>query len=419
MENTKMDMNKMVMKLSDRANVLTETRSNKYYELRSSLKRAIDSEDTEGYLAFGNADAGRDPYIPEDHIRQAAKYAIDHAGTDLVYTPAPGLLEVREAIASKCERENGYEVNPKTEIHITVGTQMGIFCTLQSLINPGDKVLIPDPDYSGYNRLIRFAGGVPVHFPFKEDDDGQTRFNFEAMEKVASTDIKLMMFTNPNNPGGYLMTRDDLEGIAEIAKKEDFIVFADDLYEKLVYDDYEHISFASLPDVKDRTVTIMGVSKTESMQMFRIGFIIAPEWIMKAVSRLASSILIRSSYISQKALLAFLKEEEKHRSKRVNLHTKGRDYVYNELNKIDGIICNKPMGTSYVFPNHRELNPSSADFAFELLSKGNVSLNPGHMYGPVTAEGHQRMCIASPIKRLEEGIRRIKLACEQMLQNYL
>jgi aspartate/methionine/tyrosine aminotransferase len=232
------------------------------------------------------------------------------------------------------------------------------------------------------------------------------------MEKIASPDIKLMMFTNPNNPGGYLLSREDLEVIADLAMQNDFLVFADDLYEKLVYDNKEHISFASIPEMKERTITIMGVSKTESMQMFRIGYIIAPQWILQQVTKLVSAILIRSSYISQKALLAFLNEPTKYRDARLKIHQKARDFVFKELNKIDGIHCNKPMGTSYVFPNHREINPSSFDFAVNLLEKGLVQLNPGRMYGPETAEGHQRFCFASPMDRLEEGIRRIKSVFE-------
>jgi aspartate/methionine/tyrosine aminotransferase len=401
--------------ISDRINILSPVLSGsaaRFNKLRSSLSRAVDPQDSKGVLEFGNADAGRDPFNPDAHIKQAAIDAMENPGKDLVYTPTQGLPEVREAIAEKCERENGYDVDPQREVQITVGTQMGIFCATQSLLNPGDKVLIPDPDYSGYQRIVKYSGGVPVSFPFKEDSDGQTRFELDALEKIASPDIKLMMFTNPNNPGGYILTRDDLEDIAHIAEKNDFLVFADDLYEKLVYDGSKHISFASIPGMKDRTITIMGVSKTESMQMFRIGYIIAPQRILQHITKLVSTILIRSSYVSQKALLAFLNEPERYREIRLNIHQKARDYVWKEFNKIEGIRCNKPMGTSYVFPNHREINTSSYDFALDLLEKGRVQLNPGRAYGPETAEGHQRFCFASPIDRLKEGLRRIKTVRE-------
>ena len=407
----------MRVSTSDRIKILTPATTGlaaKYDMLRSTMRRAIDPQDAKGFLEFGNADAGRDPFNPEHHVRHAAQQAMDNPGKDLVYTPVQGLLEVREAIAEKCERENGYEVDPRKEVQITVGTQMGIFCVTQSLLNPGDKVLIPDPDYSGYQRIVKYSGGVPIAFPFKEGADGQTRFDAEAMERAATPDVKLMMFTNPNNPGGYLMTRDDLEAIASIAKKNDILVFADDLYEKLVYDGYKHISFASIPGMKERTITIVGVSKTESMQMFRIGYMVAPHEILQYITKLVSTILIRSSYISQKALLAFLNEPSKHRDARLETHRKARDYVWKELNKIDGVKCNKPMGTSYVFPNHREINPSSFDFAVNLLEKGLVQLNPGRMYGPETSEGHQRFCFASPMDRLEEGIRRINSVLEEL-----
>jgi aminotransferase len=402
---------------SDRIKILSPIVTSsvaRFDELRSTMRRAIDPQDSTGFLEFGNADAGRDPYNPDAHIRQTALDAMENPGKDLVYTPTQGLLEVREAIAEKCERENGFEIDPRSEVQITVGTQMAIFCATQSLLNPGDKVLIPDPDYSGYQRIVKYSGGVPVSFPFREDPDGQTRFDAEAMEKVASPDIKLMMFTNPNNPGGYIMTRDDLESIAEIAEKNDFLIFADDLYEKLVYDGNKHISFASIPGMKARSITIMGVSKTESMQMFRIGYVIAPQKILQHITKLVSAILIRSSYLSQKALQSFLNEPKRYREMRLEIHRKARDYVWKELNKIDGIKCNKPMGTSYVFPNHREINPSSYDFAVNLLEKGLVQLNPGRQYGPETSEGHQRFCFASPMDRLEEGIRRIKAVRDEL-----
>ena len=407
----------MDKRLSERGQGLIEPETGpraRYYELRRSLRRALDPKDATGYLAFGNADEGRRPYLSSEHIREAAKYAIDNPGTDIVYTPSEGRLEVREAIAEKCERENDFEVDPEKEVHVTVGTQMGIFCTMQCLLNPGDKVLIPDPEYGSYIGLIKYAGGVPVRFPMKEGEDGQTRFDVEAMEKAASPDIKLFAFTNPCNPGGYLYTKSDLEAIADLAERNDFLVFADDLYEKLVYDGRKHISFASIPGMKDRTITIMGTSKTESMQIFRIGYVIAPEGIMRCISRLAGTILIRSPYISQKALLAFLTEKKEFSGKRIEFHQECRDLVWRELNKIDGIRCNKPMGTSYAFPNHRALNPSSYDFVTDLLEKGLVALNAGSMYGPEVAEGHVRFCFASPQERLKEGLRRIKIACEQM-----
>ena len=148
--------------------------------------------------------------------------------------------------------------------------------------------------------------------------------------------------------------------------------------------------------------------------MFRIVYIIAPKLLLRQISNLVSSILIRSSYISQKALFAFLNEPDEYRTARLKMHQKARDYVWKELNKIDGIRCNKPMGTSYVFPNHREINPSSFEFAVDLLEKGLVQLNPGRLYGPETAEGHQRFCFASPMDRLQEGIRRINKVRDEL-----
>jgi aspartate/methionine/tyrosine aminotransferase len=407
-----------MINLSDRAKSMFAPElpaAAKFAALRSSMHRATRPDDATGYLEFGNSDAGRDPYNPEKHIRDAAKKAIDYAGEDLVYTPSNGLLEVRQAIAkSYYEKKYGFKVDPNTEIQVTVGTQMGIFMTCQCLLNPGDKVLIADPDYNAYNRIIKYAGGVPVRSPFKEGKDAQTRFDAEAFEKAATKDIKIMMFTNPNNPGGYVMAKSDLEVIAKAAIKNDFLVFADELYDRLVYDGKKYVSFTSIPNMKDRLITSNGVSKTESMQAFRIGWIVAPEKLMQAISRLASSILIRSPYISQKALLAFLEEPEKFRPPRTKTHQEARDLVHKELSKIDGIVCNKPMGSSYIFFNHRAINPSSYEFAYHLLEKGNVLLNPGGPYGPQNGEGHLRFCFASHTRRLEEGLRRIKVACEQL-----
>ena len=227
----------------------------RYNNLRVKLRRAVNPQDTEGCLEFGNADAGRDPFNPESHIKLAAIEAMENPGNDLVYTPTQGLLEIREAIAEKCEKENKFSVNPYNEVQITVGTQMSIFCTTQSLINPGDKVLIPDPDYSAYQRIVKYAGGIPISFPFKELSDKSIRFDVEAMERIATPDIKLMMFTNPHNPCGYVMTKDDLEAIAEIAKKNDFLVFSDELYEKLVYEGNKHTSLVSLPDMKEKSLS--------------------------------------------------------------------------------------------------------------------------------------------------------------------
>jgi aminotransferase len=374
--------------------------------------RQID-KGSKDYLQFLVADEGVVAFKASEHIREAGKQAIDEHR--YVYTSFEGLFEVRTAIAGKLEKFNKIEVDPETEICLTDGTSQGIFMAALSLIEPGDDVLIMDPDYMGYFGPVRIAGGKDIHVPCRYDEkDNQFKFDSEKVMEAITDKTKMIMFSNPCNPTGYVYSRNDLAAIAKLAKEHDCYVFADELYEKLIYDGREHVSMMTLPGMKERTLTVMGTSKTESMQIFRVGYIIGPKEVMKPIKKLVSLSTLRVPYVSQKAFLAFITEkDDKFRKDRVKRHQECRDHIAEGLNEIEGIKCNVPMGTSYVFPNHEEIEPSSAKFCLALAKSGKMFTEPGFEFGP-NSEGHQRLCFSQSKDKLDEGIKRVKRVVKEI-----
>lgn len=316
----------------------------KYDELKRNIRKKWTQEqkafwspeNPNGFIFFNNADEMRGPFYVSKHIREAAKAAIDDMGWVSTFTERGGLLEVREAIARK-EREKGIIADLNTETCVTPGTSTAFYCAFSCLLEPGNKVLVGNPAYTGYRSQIIIFGAEQIRYPWLEGEDAQFIFDINALEKAASAGIKILILTNPDNPTGYVFTKDDLEAIAEIAEKNDLFVIADELYEKLCYNGRKFISFGTLPGMKERTLILRGVSNAESMQGYRLGYIIGPEWIINGIKVMVSITCLRVSYYMQKALLAHLNEPPKFDIERMKNYEKCSDFLVRELNRIDGI----------------------------------------------------------------------------------
>jgi aminotransferase len=341
------------------------------------------------------------------HIKEAAKKALDDGFTH--YTPFTGIEELRMAIAEKVKAENGIEADPLKEIAVTPGACSALYCAVLSIINQGEKVLVPDPGWPHYEPCVRMAGGIPQHYPLLEEND--FKLDVDDLSKRIDESTKAIIINSPNNPTGSVLTRKDLEGIAQIAQENDLIVISDEVYEKIIYDT-EHISIASLPNMRERTITINAFSKTYAMTGWRIGYAVAKEEIISQMAKLILYSSTCANSIGQKAAIAALKGPQNCVYEMVEEYRRRRDFVVKRLNEIPGVSCKMPKGAFYVFPNIKKYGLSSFDFVLLLLEKARVSMVPGSSFGE-HGEGYVRISYATSLENLHEAMDRLEKALKE------
>lgn len=341
------------------------------------------------------------------HIKEAAKVALDEGFTH--YTPFNGFEDLREQIGEKVKAENGFRADPEKEIIVTPGACAAVYCSLLSIINPSEEVLVPDPGWPHYDACVNMASGVPVHYPQFEKNE----FSVDPDDLVSRVTNKTtaLVLNSPNNPTGSVLNKKDLAKIAEIAIEKDLTVISDEVYEKIVYDNAEHVSIASLPGMRERTVTISAFSKTYAMTGWRLGYAIAPAEIVAQMAKLVLYTSTCANSIGQRAAIQALKGPQKFVLDMVEEYKRRRDYVVKWLNEIKGISCKLPKGAFYVFPNISELKMSSLDCASYLLDKARVSTVPGTGFGEY-GEGYLRISYATSVENLEKGMSRIEAAVQ-------
>jgi len=339
------------------------------------------------------------------HVKEAAKKALDEGFTH--YTPFSGFEDLREAIAEKVKVENGIEADPEREVIVTPGACSSVYCAILSIVNPNEEVLIPDPGWPHYDPCVRMAGGTPVHYPQLEEND--FRVNPDDLATMVNENTKAILINSPNNPTGAVLTRKDLEGIAQIAKENDLLVISDEVYEKIIYDDAEHVSIASLPGMRKRAVTINAFSKTYAMTGWRLGYAIAPAEIVTEMAKLVLYTSTCATSMGQRAALTALKGPQDFVVEMVKEYKRRRDFVVKRLNKIEGMSCKLPKGAFYVFPSIKELHMSSFDCTYYLLDHAKVSVVPGTGFGEY-GEGYVRISYATSLENLEKAMDRIEEA---------
>jgi len=337
------------------------------------------------------------------HIVEAAEDAMRKGFTH--YTEINGTLELREAVAEKLERENGVAVDPKAEVTITSGTQEAIFITAMGFLNPGDEALVLDPYYPAYFEDTLLAEAVPVAVPLNEEEN--YRVDMEILESKVSKRTKIIWMCNPSNPTGHVFSKDDLEVIAEVAKKHNLIVFVDEIYEKLVYEGARHISLGALPGMEDRTITANGFSKAYAMTGWRIGYVAAEKKLSATLRTLHYYVALCPNSISQKAALAALTGPQNCVQEMVREYDRRRRLVVEELNKIEGLSYIPPKGAFYVFPNFSKIEKSDEEMALRLLKEAKVVTVPGSGFGKM-GEGHLRISYSVSYEEVKEGMTRIR-----------
>lgn len=349
-----------------------------------------------------------------DTPQKVVESAIQSLGNgETHYTSNFGLTNLRHRIVEKLVKENGISA-VLDEILVTAGSSEAIFLSMMALINEGDEVLIPCPTWLNHASACRIAGGTPIFVPL-EGKNSNFKLNVETLEEYVTPRTKLLVIVNPSNPTGMIFDKEALEAIAEFAIKHDLIVLADEIYEKIIFDDLQHISIASLPGMKERTITINGYSKAYAMTGWRIGYVHAQEKIMSGLVRIHQyNVSSLPSFTQKGAITALTEVEEDVNGMRVQFNRR-RDIVINILNQSKYFDVLPPKGAIYLFLDITSTGKSSNDFASQLLQETGVAVVPGTAFGPF-GEGYVRLSFAASEEVLQEACSRIVAFTEQILE---
>jgi aminotransferase len=376
--------------------------SNRVKPIKSSAIRRM-LELSAGMKDVVHFEQGEPDFATPKHIVEAAMKAAQDGFTH--YTATDGTLELREAIAEKYERENGVDADPDTDITVTSGSQEAMLIAALGLLNSGDEAVILDPYYPACFEDTLLAEAKPVRVQLDENEG--YRVEAETLERGITGRTKMMWMCNPSNPTGHVFSKRDLEIIAEAAKKHDLIVFADEIYEKIVYDGARHMSIGSLPGMEDRTITINGFSKAYAMTGWRIGYVVAGEKLSAILRKLHYYAVLCPNAISQKAAAAAMTGPQDCVSQMVKEYGRRREFMLHELDSIEQVFYARPNGAFYVFPNISKFEKSDETFATRLLKEAKVVTAPGSGFGKA-GEGHLRLSYSVGYEQLEEGMNRLK-----------
>ncbi|MGB8780395.1 MAG: pyridoxal phosphate-dependent aminotransferase [Candidatus Bathyarchaeia archaeon] len=353
---------------------------------------------------------GEPDFVTPGHILDAAVQAAKKGFTH--YTEIDGTMELREAIAEKLARENGIDVDPQTEVTVTAGSQEAMFITALGFLNAGDEALILDPYYPAYFEDTLLAEALPVSVQLDEKKD--YAIDVRLLENQLTKKTRMIWMCNPSNPTGHVFSGQDLEIIAEFAKQHDLIVFSDEIYEKIIYDDAKHISIGSLPSMEDRTITVNGFSKAYAMTGWRIGYVAAEEGLSATLRKLHYYATLCPNALSQKAAFAALAGPQDCVQRMVEEYDRRRRCVLNELDKVKAVSCSRPKGAFYVFPDFSSFEESDEALASYLLKDAGVATAPGSGFGKA-GEGHLRISYSVSYEQAKKGIKSIRESLERKM----
>jgi len=345
---------------------------------------------------------GEPDFDTPKHIVEAAKKALDEGKTR--YLDAPGLPELREAIAQRAKAENGIPCD-KSNVLVTP-TKQAIFETIMATINEGDEVIMPDPAWVTYEPCVVMASGKAVPVRTREEDGW--RVTPEAVAELITPKTKMILLNSPSNPCGAVETHDDIKGLADLAKDHNLLALSDEVYEKIIFDGLKHHSIAAEPDMFDRTITISGFSKTYAMTGWRMGWLIAPKTMFKGINKVQQHSITHAVSFAQYGALAALTGSQDCVDMMVKEFNERRDLVMKLMKDIPSFHCDTPKGAFYVFPRY-ENKMGSEEFALFLMDKAEVAVTGGGSFGSA-GEQHIRISYATSKKNIQEGMERLKNA---------
>ena len=335
------------------------------------------------------------------HIRDEGIYALEKGKT--FYTSNAGLLALREEICHYMKRRMHIEYNPRKEVLVTVGGSEAIDIGLRAMIDPGDEVIIPQPSYVSYEPCAILAGAKPVIIELKNENE--FRLTAEELLNAITDKTKLLILPFPNNPTGAIMEEKDLVEIAKICIEKDIFVMSDEIYAELTYGDRTHVSIASLPGMRERTIVINGFSKSYAMTGWRLGYACGPEVIIKQMTKIHQFAIMCAPTTSQYAAVEALKNGDADVKMMCESYDQRRRFLMNAFREM-GLPCFEPYGAFYVFPCIKEFGMTSEEFAFALLDAKKLALVPGTAFGD-SGEGFLRISYAYSIDKLRIAMGRL------------
>ena len=369
----------------------------KFFDIVSEMKDAIS-------LGVGEPD-----FDTPWHIREEGIYSLEKGKT--VYTSNAGLIELRKEIANYLYRRFRLDYDPLKEILVTVGGSEGIDLAFRALLNPGDEVLVPEPSFVSYKPCTVMAGGVPVTIPLKAENEFKlTRAELEAH---ITPNTKLLVLSFPNNPTGAKMTKRDLEDLTDLIIKHDLFVISDEIYAELTYGEEEHVSIASLPDMKERTLVLNGFSKAYAMTGWRMGYAAGPAPLIALMTKIHQYAIMCAPTISQYAAIQAAKNGDEDVQRMKVAYDQRRRVMVKGFRDM-GLDCFEPLGAFYVFPSIQKTGMTSEEFATQLLYQQKVAVVPGTAFGD-SGEGFIRCSYAYSVDAIKVALERI----ESFVRKYL
>lgn len=361
----------------------------KFFDIAAQVKGVLS-------LSIGEPD-----FAAPDKILQAMTQSLQRKETS--YTANAGILELRQEVSRYVAKHYGLTYAPEDEILITVGVSEGLAMALLAYTEPGDEVIIPDPAYVAYPASVELAGGKPVFVPTYPEDD--FKLTVAALERVVTPKTKILVIGYPNNPTGTVMTKDELLSIAEFAKKHDLIVMTDEIYCELMYGDAKFTSFATLPDMRERTIVFNGFSKAWAMTGMRLGYVCAPRDGLAPILKLHQYAIMCANTQAQVGGITALRECDAEVEAMRQEYDRRRTVIYRGLKEM-GLPVFEPKGAFYIFPDIRATGMTSAEFCEKLVQEEKVAVVPGSAFGE-NGEGFVRISYAASMETIEEALRRM------------
>jgi len=364
----------------------------------SGIRRFFDAASTmSNVISLG---VGEPDFDTPWHVREEGIYSLEKGRT--FYTGNSGLLELREEIGRYLDRRFGFSYSAD-EILVTVGGSEAIDIGFRTMLDPGDEVIIPEPCYVSYLPCVKLAGGVPVRLPLEEKD--QFKLTKEKLLSAITDKTKILVLPFPNNPTGAILNREELQIIADIVKEHDLFVMSDEIYSELNYEG-GHVSIASIPGMRERTIVINGFSKSYAMTGWRLGYAAGPKEIMKQMLKIHQFVIMCAPTTSQYAAIEALRNGDEDVRRMRESYDERRRFLVNALNEM-GLPCFEPKGAFYVFPNISAYGMTSEEFARRLLEQERVAVVPGTAFGEC-GEGFLRISYAYSIDNLKKALDKIE-----------
>jgi len=365
----------------------------------SGIRKFFDIAGTmEGVISLG---VGEPDFSTPWVIRKAAIQVLERK--HIIYGPNKGIQPLRQAISQRIEKKHGVKYDPDKEIIVTVGGSEAIDLAVRGLLDPGDEVLVVEPCFVCYAPLVELMGGVAVPVPTRLENN--FKLTVEDLRDKITERTKLLILPFPNNPTGAIMTREDLEPIADLLRDTNIMILSDEIYSELTYG-REHFSIIELEGMRERTIYVNGFSKAFAMTGWRLGYVTAPAPIISQIAKIHQYGIMCSPYISQNAAVEALTSCDDEVLKMVNEYNIRRRFLVSEFNRL-GLTCFDPEGAFYVFPCIKSTGLTSEEFCERLLYENKVAVVPGSAFG-ASGEGYIRISYAYSLKHLMEAMNRIE-----------